>query len=154
MQGDDAAGLGEPNRFAEQLLRIAGGRGDEAHVNEVEAARGQGRVIGVAMHEFDAFGGARTRMLEKSGIGVEADHAAGWSGLVDHRPGDPARPAADVEAMPAGRYADQFQHAHRVGLHRGALDMQPFDFALAAFDGIAPGRCPRHVVVPGEKSRG
>ena len=81
----------------------------------------------------------RRGMRQKSRILVETDDAAGRADALAHEAGDAARPAAEVEARPSRRNADEVEHRARLGRQRGGLDVQAFDLALAGLDRIMAG---------------
>src|SRR5436309_2552954 len=101
LQGDNSARTAERDRFLEQPLRIAGGARQEAHVHEIETLGRETRRIGVALLEFHVRGRTPTGVLKEFRIPVDADDAPARANALRERRGDPARPAAEIEARPS-----------------------------------------------------
>src|SRR4051812_45529695 len=113
-------------------------------MHKIEAARRQLRSIGIAKRELDIARRPLARVRNEDGVGIEADHAPGLADALAQQQRDSARPTAEIEAMPACTDTDAVKHDFAIMGDRGGLDVQPFDFAGAALDGIVSGTFRTH----------
>src|SRR6185437_2619970 len=139
LQRDNAARLGEAHRLAQQLLRLAGGAGYEAEVDEVEAPGRKRGAISVALHETGIGGRAAAPMRDENRIGIEAGNMAPRANAFAEQSRDAAGAAAEIEATPAFGNADPLQHGHAIGRHRRALAIEAHDLAGAPLERIMAG---------------
>ena len=110
-------------------------------MDEIEAATGQFRPVGVVDHERDVRRRLSPRILDEHGIGIETHNVPRGTDARAQQASDSARAAAEIEAAPAGPDADPLQHDGAVGRYGCSLDVQPLDLARTTFDRIVAGLC-------------
>jgi len=140
LERDDATRACECNRLADEIRGPPYNAGDEARMDEFEGPARQTRAVSIALDERHVAEASVARqgpsLFEKDWIGVEGDNVSGWPCADAQQFDDAARPAAEVQAAPAGGYADAVEHYAGVELDRCRLHPQALDLTLAPLDRV------------------
>src|SRR5438270_2305663 len=112
---------------------------EEPRMHEVEGV-GFDDVLGDVV---PAYLDVRRHIVEKAGVEIAGDDAAGWPDLAGQPPGDRTCAGTNLEAPPSRTDADLAKAADRVGVGPGLEKLQPSPFGVVgnlAEDVLAGGR--------------